>query len=550
MDNQINKILNDLYAIDPKLKSHEQELIKIINKLLISRPDTKFDASFAKNLRADLIAQAGVVKNSAPLSFRRRGAGGEVRSIFKLMFTKNYAYALGGLVIIVLLVASVFVFNSREGVIKLAFDSMEISQLENNAFGLLSSTQELNEGLPRETGAEIARSQAGGGGIGSAGLGGGGALAPSTLNDLSATTKEMSIMPVPEAINYNYIYKGEEFSVASNKMAVYKQLKNQAARQDLAKYISQVKTGLVDLNKFNNTSISNLNITEDQEFGYNIYLDLINNHISVNMNWEKWPQPEAKCTGETREELQKCYNEIRLKITDIPEDDAIIKIANSFIKEYGINMENYGPGRINDYWRQNYERTENKEMAYVPDTIPVVYPLLIDGQIAHDQSGNAYGLSVNVNIRYKKAAGLYNLRAQSFTSSNYDVVTDSQAIVSYAESGGLHKQWTNPNATKTVDIELGTPTLGLIMHYQYNQSKAENYELFVPAYIFPILNESVEGYFYQQSIVVPLVKELFAQGDDHIGIPRPEPMPMDDVKILEESEPGKEATVDSAETNE
>ena len=44
----INNILKELYSLDPELKKHEQDLVIIINKLLKSRPDTKFDEKFAK----------------------------------------------------------------------------------------------------------------------------------------------------------------------------------------------------------------------------------------------------------------------------------------------------------------------------------------------------------------------------------------------------------------------------------------------------------------------------------------------------------------------
>ena len=55
MANQIKQILAELYAIDESLKKHETELIKIINRILANRPDTKFDKSFAKKLKTQLL---------------------------------------------------------------------------------------------------------------------------------------------------------------------------------------------------------------------------------------------------------------------------------------------------------------------------------------------------------------------------------------------------------------------------------------------------------------------------------------------------------------
>lgn len=50
----INQILNELYEIDPALRQYEKEITKLIGEMLRVRPDTKFDAAFAAQLREKL----------------------------------------------------------------------------------------------------------------------------------------------------------------------------------------------------------------------------------------------------------------------------------------------------------------------------------------------------------------------------------------------------------------------------------------------------------------------------------------------------------------
>jgi len=50
--------LEELYALDPELKLHERSLLQIIQHILETRPDTKFDETFARNLRTRLLSMA------------------------------------------------------------------------------------------------------------------------------------------------------------------------------------------------------------------------------------------------------------------------------------------------------------------------------------------------------------------------------------------------------------------------------------------------------------------------------------------------------------
>ncbi len=59
MDEQkIREILNDLYSLEPALKSREAEVRQIINQLLTLKPDAVFDAEFKNKLKQELAINA------------------------------------------------------------------------------------------------------------------------------------------------------------------------------------------------------------------------------------------------------------------------------------------------------------------------------------------------------------------------------------------------------------------------------------------------------------------------------------------------------------
>jgi len=498
MNKDIKQILNDLYMIDPELKNHEKDLVKIINNLLESRPNTKFDEKFVKKLKQELMAE---------VNSQTQSTSSNAWQVFNFNFMKKPVFAGVGIIVIVIAIMAGSYYMTKKN-IGSVYDTIKIAQLENNAFGSLQSDQ------PQELGIDML-----GKGIG-AGNGGGGLA----LSEASASVG----MIAPEWINYSYVYKGEDLEIAATEMEVLKRTKDKASGQEFTKYISKINLGSVDLGKFQNTEITNLQINENREFGYSLYLDFRNNNMSINTNWEKWPNISTKCQGLEREASQKCYDENRLKIGDVPADETIIAIADKFLKDYEIDMSMYGTPEVLDYWRNNYDLAEDKTLAYIPESMLVIYPLIINDQIIYDESGNTTGLNVEVNIRNNKAGGLSGLTSQNYVSSNYAIENDSQEIIKIAENGGLRRMFNYPEASKTVEVELGTPTLGLIKYYQPNIDKGETAELLVPAYIFPIMNAPEGGtYTYTKNIVVPLVKEIIAErisGDDNSINPRPMPL--------------------------
>lgn len=512
MEKEIQKILEDIYMSDESLKKYEGELKKAIRQLIEARPDAEMDEKFMSELRTEILRRADELK------------GGKVKAGKEAFFSfGKLAYALGGAALVLVVVIP---FLGKDGVsplkhsqvandgekVSLALDEVKIAKKSDNAFGSLEQVnveEAMNQAVP--------------------GAGGGGGIpAPRALEQgeaLGLGAADMAVgtkMIMPNYTNYEYVYTGGEIPALKSSLEVFRKVKGSVAQNDLARRIAQFDLGVLDLSKFKNTNVSNLNLVEDRDFGYSIYFNLRDGVFSISTNWEKWPRPDENCRD------QACFERYKLTINDVPGDEEIVAIADAFLDEYGINIENYGEGEVLDHWRRSYEQAEDKSRAWIPDSIPVVYPLILEGEPVYDEGGNKTGVTVEVNIRYKRAAGLHGIEPLNYESSGYEAETDVDVIKKVAENGGRHRRYyfEDRENAKTATIELGTPKLALVKYWQYDQEKNEGAELYVPSYIFPVVSFPDDIYYYQQSIVVPLIKDMLKEVEDGAIEPMPRPMPL------------------------
>jgi len=509
MEIQIKNILEDLYRVDPELKNHEVELIEMINKLLKSKPDTKLDEKFIQDLKTEILKRVDELKV-------------EKKSVFELIFVNKISYAFVGAAIMLVLVVGVFpIFKKFTGTNplslntesqKIAFDQ-EIRSLKDIAFGPLKSKETLNGSMTAK-------------GFGG---GGGGGLASPLASQESITVDSKIGIPYYERINYNYSYVGDDINISENEMDVYKRIKNSSNSSALTQAVSNFNIGLLDLSKLDNTEIDFVILNENREFGYSVSINFRENNISLYPNWVKWPHSESKCQD------QACYESYQLKAKDMPEDSTLVDIAKSFVKEYGIDISQYGEPIVQNTWANLLSQPE----AYIyTEEIPVVFPLEINSQQAYDWGGNSYGLFVNINIRHKKVSSAYNIVQKNYESSKYPVISDSEKIINLAKQGGLTASYNYPDPTKIIDIKLGTPSFGLIQYYKYNNKKNESEELYVPGLIFPVISVSDESYFAQKNIIIPLIEDL---------IETPQIMPMREPGVIIEKPIKVESSIDKPE---
>lgn len=446
MDKQIKQILKDVYSIDKSLKMHEQALVKIIQELLLSKPENKIDESFVRELRAKLVERAKLLKEAQPRT-----------NMFNTLFNKKFTYALVGIAIIV---CALIITNLPQENGELA-----INDLGENAFGDLSFSQEVQN--PDALGR-------GGGGEDYAG-------------------QNIGVVS-PEMVNYNFIYTGDDFNLDSGQITVYKMLKGDFLSKALSNVTKNIDLSILNLDKFQNIKIGNIEISEDRDFGYYIQINPRYNSLSVNANWEKWPREEFDAPAE------------------ILADEELLSIADKFLSEYGINMDIYEKGEV-----QKITRT-----GVIPDNISIIYPFIINDQIVYDQGGQKYGMNVSVSLRYRRVVSVYGIVTNTFESSKYAKETNKDKIISFAEDGGLFKNYTYPNTVKTLDLELGIPKVSLVRMWQRSsEDKMDTAEILVPSLVFPVITEiSEQTYFYRTNVIVPLVGEILDEFNKPIPDPR------------------------------
>lgn len=539
MKKQIDEILKDLYLIDAGFMNHEQELRKIIANLLESKPDTKFDKKFALKLRSQLLNN-NILSKREEFSF--------ATNIINYM-KKTYLVA-GLVVVLILLIIPVLYYagqKSNQAAVnkKNVATGINVKKIASRAFGSLASNNQQSpvndsmvaESSPSESdGAEIgsnfsapsiARSQSGGGGDMAIGLGGGG----------GGVAVGEKMMFAPEMYSYRFVYKGEDFELTEKEMEVLKRVKGFATNNELVSMVQGMSLGSIDLGSFNNAKLQNITVSEDRDFGYSVYVDFIEGMINVNENWLKWRQPMQDCRDD------QCFQSFRIKESDIPADEEIVRIADDFLRKYGIPTDIYGQGKVDNNWRYYYNQMENKADYYLPEMMTVVYPLLIDGKVVYDEGGMESGLRVSVNIRQKLVSNAYGLSSRQYESSMYETETNFKNILVFAERGGWNRRYNYymPEESKTLDIEIGTPEITYVNMWRYNGM--ESNEIIVPALVFPVLNVPDGAWVYEKNIVVPLAVDLLNEARDQYPYPYPILMKGEEGVVTSETVEGVETSL-------
>src|SRR3989344_2660530 len=321
MDNsQIQKILEDLYQIDPSFRAQEKDLKNLLVKLVASRPDTKFDQNFALNLKQQLMTTNQLIKEPNNMNDNS-----------SLSFFKKPVFALVGLGALAIVLVLVSQYDQGEKTTEQGLlGNLKINRVGDNAFSSLLSfaqtspqadaTQELDKGADSSNTATsvlspVERSESGGFGGGGGGTG-------------------VDIFP-PEIVNYVYVYRGEEFTIDQAQMEVLKRIKTPFADSELVNVIQNSSLGLVDLSRFVNARIQSLNIYEDRDGGYEAWIDFLDGRISINQRYTDpiaYEQPSI------------------LRLDDVPADSSLIEVARNFLTERGVNLDSYGQPFVRKDW--------------------------------------------------------------------------------------------------------------------------------------------------------------------------------------------------------
>ncbi len=488
MSLEIQQLLNELYAIDPGLKEHEQEVIAAIKKLQESRPDVPLDDQFIRTLREKLVTSQPKV----PFLLR-------INELFHMKRAPLFMSGAAALSVLVALGAFMTLQNPGGQV-------NGITLLSAGAFGSLRGEQ-----------ASISTDGLGGGSAQSAersSVASGLALAvPAPTSNPVADAK----MIAPEYTMYTYRYTGEPITVPESELSVYRRIKEVRDGDDVTRLLSRKDFGMIDIGSFKNLKLQSVNLYQDIDDGYVMTVDLREGNISFYADWNRWFAKDGCSVG-------PCKWTEPVPLNELASDEEFVRIANAFLKTHGVDTGSYGTPIVDKEWRR-YMIMESGSVTSMPAAAPVsisvIYPLVVEGHEISDINGTPFGLRVSVQARKMKVESVWNLTTNRFEKSSYAVEQDGTRIVKVAERGGMYGPWYGAT-TKTVELELGTPTLVYVMQDHYNQDKQTSDQLYTPAYRFPIMNAPTDGILYQTSITVPLVKELLDE-QDAVNPERPVP---------------------------
>ncbi|MBI5621540.1 hypothetical protein HY933_01590 [Candidatus Falkowbacteria bacterium] len=524
----MDKILSELYRLDPSLRAREGELVKLLAAMLRRSPSLTINQAFVSQLKRQLESRARelpVPASSAPAILW-------------------HPWLTAGVGIVVILLVTAVPLLWQEGSKPVKFSSaVTISNLEQQAFGSLSGqsgdaqslSKTMNVGSPEMAGQGADSATGVSAPVMSApsvGFGGGGAAAGS-----AGFTDKMIVPPgYPEVVNYNFTYVGDEFTLAASPLAVLRRVKGSALAAQLAASVYNLNFDLMNFRSLNNLEVANLGFNEDKDFGYSVNISPLEGVVSINKNWAKWPNPWQNC------QTDDCYQQYRFKATDLPADDAIITVADQFLADKGIDRTIYAEPTVNNDWRVYYDMLTAAEKInyYFPDTLQVLYPLQLNDQPVYESS-QRFGLLVTVDLREMRVSDVYNLQTQQYESSDYPVLTDTAAIIKQAKQGGYQSYYPvyfKDNSVKEVTVSLGTPVRGYLKIWQYRPDKQYGDELFVPALFFPVLNQTELKNFYTTQVIVPLIEEFSQDQGGPIRI-----MPWGEPTEAEPAVPGDDVPV-------
>lgn len=523
---KVRTVMDELITLDPSLREYGKDLERAVEVILAAKPDVNINPQFAAALRTRLMKKVADRPMDASASF--------TQPTFMEKLSLKFLVPIGAVATVAVIAAVVVTQPGLFGLSgpsatppvdrpTLLASGVIVTHADANAFGNLSGVAG-GYGGDAALGAPSARSQSGGGGMGAGGSGFAYAVpaaAPMIEGpneaDLAAMTKISGSATAPSigmiAPDYTYeriryTYDGPELQLDAQGN-VYRRVKRPLNASDLGSALSRLSLGMLDLSRFGNLNLQQFSLVQSGEYGYQIYVDMVEGNVNINQNWNTWPRPETACRDEA------CYERLRIKPSDIPDDAALIAIVDAFLAEHGIAKDSFAAPVVDRRWNmiQPFVKTEGavedaKRLIYAPESVTVMYPLKLDETMVNDQSGFAYGLSVSVDARSKRVSNVWNLTTREYQSSQYDLVTDTKQVLDIASRGDVYAQPFGQDPNERIrDLKLGEPTRVLMQSWRTTENGMGE-EIYVPALRFPVIPDA-DGYTgYRDAVVVPLAKDL------------------------------------------
>lgn len=205
----------------------------------------------------------------------------------------------------------------------------------------------------------------------------------------------------------------------------------------------------------------------------------------------------------------------------MPDEQALIAIADAFVAKYQLDLSGYGDPIVNNDWQEyRIMGPENEGRDFVPEEIQVIYPLNINGRTVYNTNGRQHGVSVSVSVRDNRVNSVWGMSINRFQSSGYATVQNKNKIMQSLENGGYMNYVYKNEEAKEVEIKLGTPELKYVVTYNYTDGNSE--ELIIPALVFRVIEKPEVPYYHRDNITIPIINDLLEQD---LNRPQPEILP-------------------------
>jgi hypothetical protein len=485
-------LLAELYEIDPTLREHESDLVPLLQKLLADDPAKKPDAAFVKKLRKELAARAAAMESGA-VEHRVSYAA---PSAFSAFFSR-FAFAAAGAVAAVVIAVPVTLRYHEDHDVDFPAPTdgrMAEGVPSDDQAGAFAPTVAGTVPTGNPVPGVYGRGQGGGGG-------------DMSMGKMSAVS---SLIAPWNPVKYRL--EGDLPELPQGEVEVLERDLH-PLNVPFGSVQNAFKDAAVDLSSFDGMTVDYVSMTQRRPYGYTINVSMADGSVSINQAWEFWPHPEQDCTDDA------CYRGLQPTLSDVPADGELIRIADAFLAEHDIDVSAYGDPVVDDAWRRDYERAEDKRYAWIPESMRVVYPLIVDGKTVTEAGGGAAGVSVQVSVKQKRVTDAYGLMAYQFSRADHPAVSDRSDVERFLGMAGSQ----TPDAPT---VTLTDPVLGFVRLYTYDNGA--NQELFVPALVFRVPATTDAQYYLPQTVAVPLAKDLLDQAQPPIPIdPMPMPRPMD-----------------------
>lgn len=477
MKKEINQMLKELYELDPSLKNKEPELKRIIYKMTKYKTNLKIDDKFKSELKQKVLSE--LEKEKKPISFKN------IPKYFWVFLT--WAFAL------------VMIVNIFPNILNLEYKPWEELNLAKNNINLSfnNNLEKLDQDKAFWT---LAFNQ------------GNSAKWLWWWWASTMSSEKMSIssdtMLAPDFIQKAYIYKlkdWENIPEIPESMFVYK--KQNVSIWNKTDNLNQIfKTDILDLSKFTNLWLSDINLYEDTKEWYQINMSLKEWILNIYRDYENRPVIDY-------------MNQKNLSINDIPNNQEIISIANNFAWKYWINTKDYLNPLVIDSWKEQYNNMENKDDFFIPDILSVVYQFEIDWIWVYEEWWDPYWLNSSINIIDMKVNSFWPIQKIDLTWSKYELIRNNEKILEEIKNQNTYFYPMARNNNENIEeeeIEIWNAKIIYLRKYVYNSKDNILEEYFIPWLLFEVLKENNSrniNYFWKY-ISIPLVWEFIKDNQE------------------------------------